>query len=39
MGPGNTYSYQKSKHSKDLYKKLPRKVVKTYQESTISFLP
>ena len=32
MEPGNTYSNQKSKHNKELYQKLPRKLVKQYKD-------
>ena len=32
MGPGNTYPYQKSKRSKRLYQKHPRKPVKQYED-------
>ena len=38
MEPGNTYSNQKSKHNKELYEKLPRKLVKQYKDlNKISF--
>ena len=38
MESGNTYPYQKSKLSKELYEKLPRKLVKQYEDSIKSLL-